>query len=166
VLVSRYKSGSSILSYDSYINLFSNDIRLWQKILVIYMKIEKNGSFKNFWSFLQWNSRTFLACRTESKQILWVRFDRTELCFIAFESFNMMHLSDFYELEKTSKYWKNSIRFDWIRFSSIFQESSRVSLYCFSLNHLKKNFNIKNKINLFSKNNNKIQWTISFVLII
>jgi hypothetical protein len=102
------------------------------------------------YSYIQWNSRNFLACRTELNMasrdpnffnismFFQVRFDRTELCFIAFESFYMMyliHLNDFYELrlfvrfdrtelEKTSKYWKKSIRF-----GSIFQESSRVSLY-------------------------------------
>jgi len=61
---------------------------------------------------------------------LWVRFDRTDLCFNAFEwSYMMylMHLNDFYEFDrieliKISKYWKNSIRFasiELIRLNSI-----------------------------------------------
>ena len=115
---------------------------------------------------LQWNSRTFLAYRTEPNRtelnmasrdpnffnismFFRVRFDRTELCFIAFEWFYMMylmHLNDFYEfgsIEPNSKKHRNieKIRFDsieiirlnLIRFDSIFDDSilrfDRVSLY-------------------------------------
>jgi len=78
---------------------------------------------------IQRNSRTFLAYRTELNRtelnigsrdpnffnisiFLWVRFDRTELCFNAFEWFYMMylmHLNDFYagSIEPNSKKHRN-----------------------------------------------------------
>jgi hypothetical protein len=110
-------------------------------------------------NLLQWNSRTFLASRTEPNRtelnmasrdpnffnismFFRVRFDRTKLCFIAFEWFYMMylmHLNDFYEFDSikpNSKKHRNikKIRFgsiELIRFGSIFQESFRVSLYIY-----------------------------------
>jgi hypothetical protein len=66
---------------------------------------------------IQWNSRTFLAYRTELNMasrgpnffnisiFFRVRFDPNELCFNAFEWFLWVRF-DRTELEKTSKYWK------------------------------------------------------------
>jgi hypothetical protein len=48
-----------------------------------------------------------------------VRFDRTELCFIAFESYYLiylMHLNDFYEFGSIEQIRTNSVEFDSVRF--------------------------------------------------
>jgi len=66
-----------------------------------------------------------------------VRFDRTELCIIAFEWFYMVYLMFLNDFRKHRNIEKirfgsieqiqtNSVEFDSVRFSSIFQDSSRV----------------------------------------
>ena len=109
-------------------------IKYWRK--KIFISSLREGFFKNqvklfylkyfFGIYIQWNSRTE-PNRIESNRIkngfaefsismfLWVRFDRTKL-------------------EKTLKYWKNSIDIDSVRYSRKFLE-----FHCIKIS-LEKNF--------------------------
>ncbi len=110
------------------------------------------------WSYsetleLSWNNRisSIEPNRIFSIFRCFFEFDRTELCFIAFEWFYMMylmHLNYFYEfgsIEPNSKKHRNieKIRFGSIELIRLFQESSRVSLYYFYFFFLAKKLKIK-----------------------
>ena len=109
-------------------------------------------------NWIQWNSITFLAYRTKPNRI------KHE--FVGFEIFQFLDVFSssvwsnrtlFYCIndftwciwciwmifyEKTSKYWKNSIRFDSIRFGSVrFDIPGKLKFHCIILNRY-KNLNL------------------------
>ncbi len=123
--------------------LQSRKIKIFKLSLRISRKSENIVKKSNLHFLQKWYSETLElfsppnrteSNRTELNMASWdpnffnismffrVRFDRTELCFIAFEWFYMiylMHFNDFYEFGSIELIRLNSIRFGSIRFDSV-----------------------------------------------